>query len=90
LALSGGPDVARVEVSDDGGETWKAAALDPRHDPFAWRLWTFRWTPPRAGDAALLCRATDVRGAVQPKEAAWNPSGYLQNGWHSVTVPVSA
>jgi len=90
FAFSGAPDVARVEVSDDGGETWKAAALDPRHDPFAWRLWTFRWTPPRAGDAALLCRATDVRGAVQPKEAAWNPSGYLQNGWHSVTVPVSA
>jgi DMSO/TMAO reductase YedYZ molybdopterin-dependent catalytic subunit len=90
FAFSGAPDVARVEVSEDAGETWKIAALDSRHDPFAWRLWTFRWTPSRAGGATLVCRATDSRGVVQPKEAAWNPSGYLQNGWHAVTVPVSA
>ena len=90
FAFSGAPDVARVEVSDDGGTTWKAASLDPRHDPFAWRLWTFRWTPPREGTAELVCRATDSRGAVQPREAAWNPGGYLHNGWHAVSIPVSA
>jgi DMSO/TMAO reductase YedYZ molybdopterin-dependent catalytic subunit len=90
FAFSGAPDVSRVDVSDDGGESWKPAALDPRHDPFAWRRWTIKWVPPRAGDARLVCRATDVRGAVQPKEAAWNPSGYLYNGWHAVTVPVRA
>jgi hypothetical protein len=37
-----------------------------------------------------MARATDSRGRVQPREAAWNPSGYLHNGWHAVTIPVAA
>jgi sulfite oxidase len=42
FAFSGVPDVATVEISDDDGSTWMAADLDPRHDPYAWRLWSFR------------------------------------------------
>ncbi|MGE5279068.1 MAG: sulfite oxidase [Acidobacteriota bacterium] len=90
FAFSGAPDIARVEVSDDGGTTWKEAALDPRHDPHAWRLWSFRWEPGSAGKTKLLARATDSRGSVQPREAVWNPSGYLFNAWHAVEVEVVA
>ena len=90
FAFSGAPDVARVEWSEDGGATWREAELDPRHDPYAWRLWSFRWTPARAGRATLTVRATDSRGSVQPREAVWNQSGYLHNGWHSVEVEVTA
>jgi DMSO/TMAO reductase YedYZ molybdopterin-dependent catalytic subunit len=89
FAFSGAPDVAKVEWTDDAGATWNAAALDPRHDPWAWRLWSFRWTAKAAGKAVLAVRATDARGAVQPKEAVWNPSGYLHNGWHAVEVEVT-
>jgi len=89
FALSGAPDIAKVEWTEDGGATWSEAALDPRREPYAWRLWSFRWTPKEAGTATLAVRATDGRGAVQPKEAAWNPSGYLYNGWHAVTVQVT-
>ena len=90
FAFSSAPDIARVEVSDDGGATWKEAALDPRHDPYAWRLWSLRWEPKSAGKTTLLARATDSRGSMQPREALWNPSGYLFNAWHAVEVEVVA
>ena len=49
FAFSGAPDIAKVEVSDDDGATWSEAKLDARHDPFAWRLWSYRWTPRAKG-----------------------------------------
>jgi len=90
FAFSGAPDIAKVEVSDDDGATWNAAQLDPRHEPYAWRLWSYRWTPRSAGDARLLARATDSRDRMQPREATWNQSGYLYNAWHAVDVKVTA
>jgi sulfite oxidase len=90
FAFSGAPDVSRVEVSEDQGQTWKEAVLDREHDPYAWRLFTYRFTPAAPGPVTLLARATDSRGAVQPKEAVWNQSGYLYNGWHSAEIAVMA
>ena len=90
FAFSGAPDIEKVEVSDDDGDTWNAATLDPRHAPHAWRRWSYRWTPRAAGKARVFARATDVRGSVQPRESVWNQSGYLYNGWHSVEVEVTA
>jgi len=90
FAFSGAPDIAKVEISDDDGATWQEASLDPRHDPYAWRLWSHRWTPSRAGTVRLCARATDSRGGVQPREATWNQSGYLQNSWHFIDVEVTA
>jgi DMSO/TMAO reductase YedYZ molybdopterin-dependent catalytic subunit len=89
IAFSGAPDIKRVEVSANGGSTWKDALLDAEHDPYAWRLWSFRWTPDTAGKATLWARATDSKGSVQPREAVWNQSGYLYNGWHSAEIEVT-
>ncbi|HVT02146.1 MAG TPA: sulfite oxidase [Thermoanaerobaculia bacterium] len=88
FAFSGAPDIEKVEISDDDGATWRGAALDPRHDPYAWRLWSFQWSPRAKGKVRLLARATDIRGATQPRDAQWNQSGYLYNSWHSVEVEV--
>jgi sulfite oxidase len=90
FAFSGAPDVAKVEVTDDGGATWHEAALDPRHEPYAWRLWSYAWTPRKPGALKIASRATDVRGATQQRDAVWNQSGYLYNGWHAVDVEVTA
>ncbi len=90
FAFSGAPDIAKVELSDDGGASWRPASLDPQHDPYAWRLWSFRYTPAAAGRVTLLARATDSRGGEQPREAVWNQSGYLYNGWHSAEIEVTA
>jgi DMSO/TMAO reductase YedYZ molybdopterin-dependent catalytic subunit len=90
FAFSGAPDVAKVEISADDGRTWQAATLDPRHDRYAWRLFSHRHTARAAGSITLTARATDSAGAVQPRDAVWNQSGYLYNAWHSVTVEVTA
>lgn len=90
FAFSGAPDITKVEVSDDDGATWNTATLDSRHDPYAWRLWSYRWTPRAAGDARVMVRATDSRERTQPRDAVWNQSGYLYNGWHAVDVKVTA
>ena len=88
-AFSGTPDVDKVEISDDDGASWTTADLDPEHDPYAWRLWSCRWTPGRTGRLRLQARATDCRGSIQPRAAVWNPGGYLHNAWHSVEVDVA-
>jgi hypothetical protein len=90
FAFSGAPDVSKVEVSDDDGATWQEATLDPRHEPWAWRRWSLAWTPSKPGRTTLVARATDSRGAVQPRAAVWNPSGYFFNSWHAVDVEVTA
>jgi sulfite oxidase len=89
IAYSGAPDVSKVEVTDDGGGTWRAAELGREHDPYAWRLWSFQYASKRAGRVTLHARATDSRGSVQPREAVWNPGGFLHNGWHSVEIEVT-
>jgi DMSO/TMAO reductase YedYZ molybdopterin-dependent catalytic subunit len=90
FAFSGAPDVEKVELSDDDGATWHDATLDPRHAPYAWRRWSYAWTPSKPGRARIVARATDVRGAAQPRESVWNQSGYVYNAWHGVDVEVTA
>jgi DMSO/TMAO reductase YedYZ molybdopterin-dependent catalytic subunit len=65
-AWAGEADVGRVEVSTDGGTTWNEARLRGQALPLCWRLWDFSWTPHRTGKHALMARATDNRGNVQP------------------------
>src|SRR5260370_12040652 len=65
-AWAGEADVARVDVSSDGGKTWAPARLLGSPVPFSWRLWEWNWTPKRAGKATLLARASDGRGRAQP------------------------
>ncbi|MFO0845354.1 MAG: sulfite oxidase [Gemmataceae bacterium] len=78
-AWAGEADVARVEVSTDGGKTWAVAKLLDRPTPFCWRRWEYRWTPGVAGPAVLLVRATDSRGQAQPLKHDANRRNYMIN-----------
>jgi sulfane dehydrogenase subunit SoxC len=65
LAWSGAGAVKRVEVSTDGGKTWKDAQL---HDPIARKSHT-RFSCPWTWDGSetvLQSRCTDEKGTVQP------------------------
>jgi sulfane dehydrogenase subunit SoxC len=89
-AWSGQAPIAKVEVSDDGGETWQAAEL--AHDEgerWAWRSWTYRWSA-TPGPHTLCCRATDEAGNAQPLEPEWNVGGYANNSVHRIPVTVSS
>ena len=86
-AWSGWAPIKRVEVSTDGGASWRDAELGDAPSPWAWRGWSFDWvaTP---GDVELCCRATDAAGNAQPTAAAWNPKGYANNEVQRVPVTV--
>jgi sulfane dehydrogenase subunit SoxC len=87
-AWSGAGAISAVEVSTDGGATWRPAQLEPSPDPAAWSRWTATWEAMTAGDTEVCCRATDVTGARQPDEPVWNLGGYAVNAVHRVPVTV--
>ena len=63
--------VARVDISADGGESWSAAALEPREDR-SWQRFAMSWRPAASGPITLSSRATSVGGATQPAGGARN------------------
>jgi DMSO/TMAO reductase YedYZ molybdopterin-dependent catalytic subunit len=77
-AWSGQGGITRVELSTDGGATWRDAALGPEASPAAWREWWFAWSP-RAGEHALVARATDAAGETQPLDQRRDALGYRNN-----------
>lgn len=89
VAFAGERSVRSVEVSLDGGARWQPAVLDPPRGLGAWQRWQLAWTP-SPGRHRLLARAVDESGAAQPERAAWNPGGYLWNGWDVVECEVGA
>jgi DMSO/TMAO reductase YedYZ molybdopterin-dependent catalytic subunit len=90
FAWSGHVPVASVEVSADGGRTWRKAELERQGDPFAWRRFRAAVRPAAAGAAILMARAADEAGRIQPLDSApWNPRGYCNNAVHRVQVTIS-
>jgi DMSO/TMAO reductase YedYZ molybdopterin-dependent catalytic subunit len=66
-AWAGESTVAKVELSTDGGNSWREAKLRDKSAPFTWRRWEYEWrTPDKNGRHILMARATDARGRVQP------------------------
>jgi DMSO/TMAO reductase YedYZ molybdopterin-dependent catalytic subunit len=90
-AWSGLAPISRVELSTDGGETWREAALSPQPDsPWAWCSWQATWEPPGPGEYVICCRATDGAGNRQPLEPEWNLGGYENNAVQRVPVTILA
>lgn len=75
---SGHGRVTLVEVSFDGGASWRRAEHD-RHLPSAWLPWKISWTPRYTGPGALLARGTDETGATQRAHVPRHPFGYHFN-----------
>jgi sulfane dehydrogenase subunit SoxC len=73
--------IRTVEVSVDGGRTWRAATVDSRRE-WSWQRFSLWWHPADAGRVTIACRATDYAGAGQP------PAG-ARNEIHSVAVTVT-
>jgi DMSO/TMAO reductase YedYZ molybdopterin-dependent catalytic subunit len=86
-AWSGFGEIARVEVSTDGGATFEEATLDDPLGEAAWRRWRYEWEA-APGEHVLCSRATDTAGNVQPLETAWNLKGYANNEVDRIAVTV--
>ena len=76
-----GCSISKVEISQDGGNTWLMADLAEQSGEFCWQLWSA--TLPILNPEADVCvRATDSLGNTMPESVPWNPKGYLYNAWH--------
>ncbi len=81
--------ITKVEVSTDGGKSWKAATIKPAASPWAWHHWSLK-TKLGSGKHELMSRAFDAKGESQPVDGLtrWNPRGYEWNGADRVEVTV--
>mmetsp|Transcript_12330 Transcript_12330/g.11163 ORF Transcript_12330/g.11163 Transcript_12330/m.11163 type:complete len:516 (+) Transcript_12330:66-1613(+) len=96
----GGRGIVRVDVSIDGGKSWKTAKLlegsnQPIDRAWAWTFWECDFDIP--ADSPLIgqlvqitCKAIDSSYNVQPDsvEGVWNLRGINNNAWHRVNVIV--
>ena len=91
VAFAGLNAAARVEVSLDGGKSWKNAQfVGPDLGRFAWRQFVFAANL-EAGTYTIASRATDTAGNTQPPDRVENERAYGHNGWrdHAVKVTVA-
>ena len=82
--------ITRVDVSPDGGRSWRQAELEQRDDaPWSWTFWETTLDL-AVGDHELVVRAWDSAGQTQPSrpDDTWNFKGYLSAAWHRVPVRV--
>ena len=84
-------DVARLDVSVDGGRRWRQADLAMAPSPWAWRLWQLTVDLP-PGPNQIFARAWDSSATCQPErvEHMWNPLGYMNTAWSRVHVSCAA
>jgi DMSO/TMAO reductase YedYZ molybdopterin-dependent catalytic subunit len=76
----GEQEIARVDVSLDGGQSWRGAAVEPRRQ-MAWQRFSLM-ADCAPGPLTIMARATDVTGKTQPERAA-------RNAIHAVKVLVT-
>ncbi|SMO39738.1 molybdopterin-dependent oxidoreductase [Halorubrum cibi] len=81
-------ELASVEVSVDGGETWNGGELEPQVAPHAWRRWRYAFDAPDETAFDVVVRAVRRDGTVQTEERTGpRPGG--STGWHRETVEVA-
>jgi sulfite oxidase len=87
-AWAGEGELTGLDLSTDGGQTWKPAKFVGKWDRYSWRKWEYDWDAP-AGKHTLMARAADSLGRLQPATRAHNSLGYRWNVIHAVTVDVA-
>lgn len=92
VAFGGLHGIKQVEVSIDGGKSWKQARLvGPDLGKYAWRQFALPVELPE-GDHIMMSRATDTAGSVQAENRPDNAGGYINTSWrdHALAVTVTA
>ena len=85
VAYAGDRGISKIEVSTDGGNTWKSAIVKDPLSKYTWVLWTSGLTPKASGDYKIIVRATDKTGKVQTSDFA-QPFPNGASGYDTVNV----
>ena len=86
IAFSGEKTITRVEISSDGGTTWRDAELLPRRSKHAWQRWRSPWKP-QAGSHQMVVRA--YADGVMQSQATRDALPEASSGWHSFIANLS-
>ncbi len=89
-ALPSGEDgpVVRVDVSGDGGQTWKDAKILEGGEglgKWCWCLWEASVKVEKGKGRRIVTRATDKGGNTQDENRPWNLRGICYNGYGEAT-----
>jgi DMSO/TMAO reductase YedYZ molybdopterin-dependent catalytic subunit len=88
FAWAGEGTIVAVDVSTDGGQSWKPATLTGEEHRYAWRRWELAWDA-ASGAHTIMARASDSLGRYQPASRPRDPQGYRWNVIHAVRVNVA-
>lgn len=88
-AWAGERSISKVELSTDGGRSWRAAQLLDVPQRYMWVRWQSMWKISTSGPQELVVRATDSGGNSQPmRRSADRLDGYEQNECQRVRIKV--
>jgi len=78
IAFGGTTGVTAVDISHDGGASWRPTTLGRDEGKYSFRQWQTEIAPP-AGPVSVMVRCTNSDGLAQPRTMNWNPSGFMHN-----------
>ncbi|KAI1798202.1 hypothetical protein LXA43DRAFT_1088331 [Ganoderma leucocontextum] len=94
IAFNGGGDrIERVELSLDGGKTWKycfrhfvESPLRHAEKYWAWIFWSCEVSVKEIihGSEFIIVKAHDKKKNFQPENITWNMTGMMNNAWYRV------
>ncbi|MFT5711598.1 MAG: sulfite dehydrogenase [Halioglobus sp.] len=87
IAFDKGTGIKSIDVSVDGGSTWRTASLGEDLGRYSFRQWSLPVTFAQKGEVVLMVRASSNGGDIQPMTSSWNPGGYRR--WVVESTPVT-
>ena len=85
IAFGGDRGISKVEVSTDGGTTWKTATIKEPLSRYTWVLWTAGFIPEGVENYQIVVRSTDKNGKVQTSKLN-QPFPDGATGYHTISV----
>jgi DMSO/TMAO reductase YedYZ molybdopterin-dependent catalytic subunit len=89
VAFAGDRGISRIQVSSDGGVTWKDAKIKNPLSPYSWVIWTTELDITNKRNYKIVVRATDNTGKIQTGEVR-EPFPNGATGYHMVDVQASS
>jgi DMSO/TMAO reductase YedYZ molybdopterin-dependent catalytic subunit len=79
IAFGGDSGVSKVELSSDGGKSWRPTTLGKDYGKYSFRQWQADFVLTENGPHSLMVRCTNSNGEAQPTEPNWNNNGFMRN-----------